>query len=63
MTEVLTQSIHLIRELGKANNEYGKLSDRFTVLHDFVKKIVKDWGCDPNHASAILAEVERMNDE
>jgi len=54
-------SIQLIMELSKANREYGKLSERFDLLHNFVRKIIKDWECDPNHAEAILSELERMN--
>ena len=60
MTDQLNNDFYMVRELSKAQIAYNNLSVRYDILHDFVKRIVKDWACDPNHASAILAEVERM---
>ena len=54
-------SVSLVHELIKANNAYGKLSERFELLHNFVKQIIKDWECDPNHAESILSELHRMS--
>lgn len=56
-------SIHLIRELNKANNAYGNLHARFDVAYNFIRKIVFDWKCDPNHAESILSELERMKND
>lgn len=53
-------SIQLIMELSKASNQYGKLQDKYEVAKNFIRKIVFDWECDPNHAEAILSELERM---
>lgn len=53
-------SISLIHQLIKANSEYGKLSEKYQVAKNFIRKIIKDWECDPNHAEAILNELERM---
>lgn len=55
-------SIQLISELSKASREYGKLHSQFELLHNFVRKIIKDWECDPNHAESILAELQRMKE-
>ena len=53
-------SIQLLGELSKASREYGKLQERFELLHNFVRQIIKDWECDPNHAESILNELHRM---
>lgn len=60
MTDQLTNDFYMVKELSKAQSAYNNLSERYELLHNFVKKIIKDWECDPNHASAILAEIERM---
>lgn len=60
MTDEITNHFHLINELNKAQSAFNDISDRYEILHNFVRKIVKEWECDPNHASAILAEIERM---
>lgn len=52
--------ISLVTELCKANSAYGKLSEKYEIARNFIRKIVHDWECDPNHADAILDELERI---
>lgn len=54
-------SWHLLKELSVASEAIGKLGKRFDVAKNFIRKIVHDWECDPNHAEAILNELERMD--
>ena len=49
-----------VRELSKAQRAYNNLSERYELLHRFVRGIVGDWECNPHHAAALLAEVERI---
>jgi hypothetical protein len=52
-------SISLIKELMKSQQAYNDLYTKFAISHKFIKQIVLDWKCDPNHAKAIADELNR----
>lgn len=54
-------SIQLIMELSKSIRKYGELSEKYEITKKFIRGIVHDWECDPNHASAILNDLENLN--
>lgn len=53
-------SIHLIKELLKANRTIENLEKRLDIAENFIRKIIIDWEYNPNHAESILQELHRM---